>query len=740
VSVDADDLAYVAFTSGSTGNPKGILGRHGPLTHFAAWAVEMFGLNQSDRFSMLSGLSHDPLHRDIFTPLQLGATICIPDSEDLGAPGRLAAWLRQQAITIANLTPAMGQFLGETTATATGAQIESLRYTFLVGDVLTRRDVSRLRKLAPSLTCVNLYGATETQRAVGYFIVPGPAEATAESDREKEVLPLGKGIRDVQLVLLNASRQLAGIGEVGEIYFRSPHLAKGYLGDDLLTRERFLLNPFTKASGDRLYRTGDLGRYLPDGNVEYLGRVDRQVKVRSFRIELGEVEAVLTEHPDVRETAVIARQNEFGETNLAAYVVPLQSALITTTELRRYLREKLPDYMIPAAFVMMAALPLTPNRKVDRSALPAPEHSRPELEGTFVAPRTPVEEAVAGIWTEVLGLERVGINDNFFDLGGHSLLAVRLLSRIEKQFNQRIPLVSLFQGATIEDLADILQRDVRSMSWPTLVEIQPGGSKPPLFCVSTPNVNALGYVALARHLGSEQPVFGLQAQYPEDLDGEHSWAAIDKLATQYLDALRALRPQGPYQFLGMCRGAHIAHEMAIRLKAEGQDVALVGVLDTWVVENTYNWFLHIEYFCRRLTSLARLSFKEQLRFVKHKTQSVANRFGRGAVARASESLSPGRGNPMHVYFPGPEFVPKCYDGRISVFRIRRQPLNRIRDGGLGWARVATGGVEIHIVPGTHQTVLREPNVRGLAEALKKCLLNNAEQGVTNVTGRNGNHS
>ena len=260
VKIDPDDLAYVAFTSGSTGNPKGILGRHGPLTLFTSWAVEMFGLNESDRFCMLSGLAHDPLHRDIFTPLQLGGTICIPDPQHLEAPHRLRAWMKQQGITVANLTPAMSQLLSETDPITTSEQIESLRYSFLVGDVLTKRDVSRLKKLAPSITCVNLYGATETQRAVGYFVVPNQDEPFSEADRsktgEKEVLPLGKGIKDVQLLVLNGARQLSGIGEAGEIYFRSPHLAKGYLGDETLTHERFILNPFTNASGDRLYRTG----------------------------------------------------------------------------------------------------------------------------------------------------------------------------------------------------------------------------------------------------------------------------------------------------------------------------------------------------------------------------------------------------------------------------------------------------------------------------------------------------
>ncbi|HZN09751.1 MAG TPA: amino acid adenylation domain-containing protein, partial [Pyrinomonadaceae bacterium] len=458
--VDSDDLACVAFTSGSTGTPKGILGRHGALTHYAPWVQDLFGVDQTDRFSMLSGLSHDPLQRDIFTPLQLGATICIPDPEDLADPPKLVAWFNEQKITVANLTPAMAQVLTDRTWTRSPSQIPSLRYTFIVGEVLTKRDVSRLKALAPSMTCVNLYGATETQRALSYFIVPPtPAQSfAAEGQRpgEKEVLPLGRGMPEVQLLLLNSAQQMSGIGEVGEIYFRSPHLAKGFLGDDALTRERFLLNPFTKAPGDRLYRSGDLGRYMPDGNIEFLGRVDRQVKVRGFRIELGEVEAAVTAHPKVRESVVLLRERDSSEKYLAAYVVPVRESAITTTELRRYLKDKLPDYMLPSDCLMMEAMPLTPNGKVDRAALPVPDHSRSEAEKDFVAPRNDTEERLASIWAEVLKVDRVGINDNFFELGGHSLLATQAVGRIRNAFQIDLPLRALFESPTLKELGERL--------------------------------------------------------------------------------------------------------------------------------------------------------------------------------------------------------------------------------------------------------------------------------------------
>jgi aspartate racemase len=278
--------------------------------------------------------------------------------------------------------------------------------------------------------------------------------------------------------------------------------------------------------------------------------------------------------------------------------------------------------------------------------------------------------------------------------------------------------VSLFQSATIEHLANILRQEAGSISWPTFIEIQAGDRVPPLFCVSTPNVNALGYRSLARYLDPEQPVYGLQAQYPEDLDGEHSQKAVDDLATDYLEALRAVQPKGPYQFVGMCRGAHIAYEMARRLEAKGEKVAFVGILDTWVIENTYNWFLYVRYYYRRFKSLLRLSTTEKIQLLKRKLagasspQSLAN--------LASSSLQ--HRNPLHIYFPGPEFVPRTYDGKLTVFRVRRQPLDRIRDKELGWGKLAAGGVDVHYVSGTHGTpVLSEPHVQVLAEEMKKYL-------------------
>ncbi len=446
VTVGAEDTAYVAFTSGSTGRPKPIVGKHGSLAHFANWAKEKFGIGHEDRFSMLSGLSHDPFHRDVFAALQLGGTICIPDPEDMSVPARLAAWLDEQQITVSNLTPALGQVISETQS----FQLPAWRYLFFVGDVLTKRDVARLRTLAPAAEFINLYGTTETSRALSYYIVP-----RAEEDFGKEVVPLGRGISEVQLLVMNAAGKQAGIGEVGEIYFRSPHLAKGYLADEQLTRDRFLTNPFTHDTADLIYRTGDLGRYLPDGNVEPLGRADSQVQIRGFRIEPGEIEAAIGRHPAVSESAVIAREGFAGEKRLVAYIVPADDNPPDVSELCTYLKNDLPDYMVPAAFVMLDKLPLTPNGKLDRRALPTPTQAHTP-DGP-VEPRSAVEEILADIWAMILGVEHVGLHENFFELGGHSLMAIQVMVRVRDRLQVELPVRALFESPIVSALAKVVE-------------------------------------------------------------------------------------------------------------------------------------------------------------------------------------------------------------------------------------------------------------------------------------------
>jgi amino acid adenylation domain len=466
VRLEVESLAYVAFTSGSTGKPKGVLGAHGPLSHFSPWLAEKFHLTHSDRFSLLSGLAHDPLHRDVFLALMTGAAIFIPDSEEWKLPGKAMRWIRENKISVMNLTPAIGQLI-RSDVSALGKPVDSLRYVFFVGDALTREDVSAFRKLAPRVTCVNLYGATETQQALSYHAVaPGELEAAPQTEisaLEKEKLPLGKAFTDVQLLVLNKSRKLCGIGEVGEIYFRSPYLALGYLDDPELSAQKFAHNWAASPNGnannndrDRLYRTGDLGRYLPGGEVESLGRKDCQVKIRGFRVELEEIEAVLKQHTAVRLAAVVAREDEDGSRYLAAYVAPTNQNPTWERELFAFVAESLPSYMVPAAIVTMDALPLLPTGKIDRRALT--ELPSPQIENTGErkpqdAAQDGDEEILAGIFAEVLKRKHVTAEENFFEAGGHSLLTVQVLARIRDIYGVELAQRTFFDAPTPAGLA-----------------------------------------------------------------------------------------------------------------------------------------------------------------------------------------------------------------------------------------------------------------------------------------------
>ncbi|MGH7833647.1 MAG: amino acid adenylation domain-containing protein [Candidatus Binatia bacterium] len=455
ISVKADDSAYVAFTSGSTGEPKGVLCRHGPVTHFLPWQKKTFDLSERDRFGLLSGLSYSLLHRDVFTALFLGASLYIPDPRDVSSPERLTEWLQQKAITILHLTPALGQLL----QTFHERTLPSARRVFFAGDLLTKHDASSIRGLAPHAKIINFYGATETQRAVGYFEIS--EEASLSDAKAKRPIPLGRGVKDVQLLLLTPSCDLAGIGELGELYVRSPHLAAGYIGDRALTGEMFPVNPFTAESGDRLYRAGELGRYRPDGHVEWAGRKDRCVNIRGFRVELAEIESVLRQHPGVKDAAVIAKEFVVGrssptstsESRLVTYVVPELDQPSSIDEMRCFLSARLPDFMVPSHFFYLERLPISPNGKTDYHALSSVDQLMSRSNASPVERCTDAERALSHIVAEVLGLDRVDLHDNFFHIGGHSLLAAQVAARVRETFGVALELSAFFETPTVASLA-----------------------------------------------------------------------------------------------------------------------------------------------------------------------------------------------------------------------------------------------------------------------------------------------
>jgi amino acid adenylation domain-containing protein len=441
-------LAYIIYTSGSTGKPKGVLVNHANVVRLFAATDAWFKFNQQDVWTLFHSVAFDFSVWEIWGALLHGGRLVVVPYEVSRSPQAFYELLAQQQVTVLNQTPsAFRQLIQVDESVAAAEKLRHIRYVIFGGEALELQTLQpwfeQYGDKSPQL--VNMYGITETTVHVTY------CPLTCADVTQAQGSVIGRPIRDLQVYLLDQHQQLVPVGVPGEMYIGGAGLARGYLNRPELTQQKFISHPF--ALGTRLYRSGDLARYLPNGQLEYLGRIDNQVKIRGFRIELGEIEAILTQHPLIREAVLVAREDVHGDQRLVAYIVTKLDANITQTELRNYLQQHLPEYMIPAAFVLLDNLPLTPNGKVDRRALPAPEQTRPELEQTFVAPRSPTEEMLAGIWVKILGIEQVGINDNFFDLGGHSLLATQVISQVRKAFGLEIPLRNLFASPTVAKLA-----------------------------------------------------------------------------------------------------------------------------------------------------------------------------------------------------------------------------------------------------------------------------------------------
>src|SRR5215212_7985764 len=687
-----ENLAYVIYTSGSTGKPKGVSVTHRNVVRLVK-ETNYARFSSDEVFLQFAPVTFDAATFEIWGALLNGARLVVP-APGIESLANLGETIQRYKVTTVWLTAGLFHQMVDSEL----EKLQGVRQLLAGGDVLSVPHVETAARKLAGCRVINGYGPTEnttftccervTANSVGHSV------------------PIGRPIANTEVYVLSSDMQLVPVGVAGELFIGGDGLARGYLDAADATAEKFLPNPSARQPGERLYRTGDQVRYRSDGSIEFLGRLDQQVKIRGYRIELGEIELALSQHPAVQDCVVTTQISKLGERRLAAFVVPAAGQSARSEELKKFLNEKLPEYMAPSFIGILEQLPLTENGKIDRDALPNIDELSSK-DSVFVAPETEVERKLAAALIKVLGLERVGVHDNFFDLGGYSLLAVKLVSEIEKELGQKIRLMTLFQTATIAGLAGMLSKESKPQAWPTLVQIQAGNSKKdPLFCVSAPNVNALGYITLARALGSEQTTFGLQAQYPEDAESEHSQFVVENIATEYLKALQAAQPHGPYQLIGMCRGAHIAYEMACRLHEQGETVSLLGVLDTFVMENTYNYFWYVEHYLKRLRFWLRLPAKGKI--------SVINSHWRRVVPTRNSPE-----NVLHgVYFPGADFEPKTYAGRILVLRVIKQPRNRISSKDLGWSRLARGGVDVRMISGTHETLLREPHVRVLASELK----------------------
>jgi amino acid adenylation domain-containing protein len=448
--VHQQNLAYVIYTSGSTGRPKGTLLTHEGLRNYVSWAIDAYALDQGAGAPVHSPLGFDLTITSLLVPLAAGQTVTLID-EVAGIDSLVESLRAGPNFSLVKLTPAHLEVLGRQLSPAQASQCA--RFMVIGGENLSAETTAFWREHAPHTTLVNEYGPTETVVGCCVYTVP------ADLPESLPTVPIGRPIHNTQLYVLDQRMRPVPIGVSGELFIGGLGLARGYLNRPDLTAQRFVPHPFGRQPGERLYRTGDLARYRDDGVLECLGRLDHQVKIRGYRIELGEIEAVLGQHPSVRETAVIAWTDPGDEKQLVAYVVPEAASAVAPCELRDFLRERLPEYMVPAAFVSLDAMPLTKNGKLDRRALPEPDDQRGSSETVFVAPRTPLEEVLAGIWAEVLQVDAVGVNDNFFALGGHSLVAIQAITRVRELFNMELLLRTFFESPTVAQLAMAIEAD-----------------------------------------------------------------------------------------------------------------------------------------------------------------------------------------------------------------------------------------------------------------------------------------
>ena len=703
--IKPNDLAYVIYTSGSTGTPKGVAVEHATLLNCMYWSGQAFGFAPGERGAQMASPSFDASVFEIWSPLTFGGTLCVVDDEVRTSPEGLRDWLLATQVNVAVASTVMAEALLD----LQWPQECALRILMTAGEALHKYPRPGL-----PFRLSNNYGPTENSVATTMGFVP-------VSDGNIQRPPtLGRPIPNVQVYILDKYLKPVPLGARGEIYIGGKSVARGYLTRPELTAERFLPNPFGPG---RIYKSGDLGRYLPDGEIEFLGRVDDQVKLRGYRIELGEIENVLMRHPSVREAAVIVREIRSGDKQLVAYAALREPDAITSAALREYLRAELPSYMAPSLVMLLDALPVTPNGKVDRRALPAPD--RDALSDAYVAPRTETEIALAVIWSEVMGIERIGLHDNFFDLGGHSILAMRLVYEIEKAFTVRIPLASLFETPTISQLAQVLDRvQPGEQRRVTATCIARRGTREPFFCIPGIRGEEMLLSNLAAQLNEVDRPFYVIAF--DELSG--SIESLETLAGEFIEEIQRVQPRGPYYLAGLCFGGVLAYEIAQQLTAHGEQVAFVALLEAYAPPGSQSLFGKLRTV---LDGLSVMRWWEVIGYMKkrlrERKQSIVEgtylallpkRFRGARYLKYRQRLDRRiRGHALMQY------VAKPYAGKVCVFRAtgENESLHRLFVDNLNGWRPLCADIESHTFACGHADLMLPSHVGGVAVELRRYL-------------------
>jgi pyochelin synthetase len=713
-----DDLAYVIYTSGSTGRPKGaMLGHRGPLNTITD-VNRRFGISQRDVLFGISSLCFDLSVYDIFGAIAAGATLVLPAPTEADP----AAWVRQMlahGVTVWNSAPALMELV-VAEAAAAGVRFPSLRTVLLSGDWIPVRLPERIREVAPNARVISLGGATEAS----IWSICFPID---RQDPEWASIPYGKPLDNQIWHVLDEQGREAPDRVAGQLYIGGAGVALGYLHDEVRTAEAFVCHPRT---GERLYRTGDLGCRLPSGDIEFLGRSDFQVKIQGYRVEPGEIEHVLSEHPAVGRAAVVARASGAGR-QLAAFVTPARStAEPEPGALRAFLARRLPSYLVPGSITVFSRLPLTANGKLDRRALEELRPLGPPEKRTFVTPRTELEAAVAGIWEETLSITPVGADDDFFALGGQSFAALRIATLLSQRLGRRVSLGTLLECRTVASLAARLMAD--AVTWSPLVKLREDAQGEPWFFVHPAGGNVLCYRQLAELLG--RPFYAFQA--PGPAVGREPLESVEEMAAEYVRALRELRPHGPYLLGGWSSGGVIAFEMAHQLESRGEAVGNVAVIDAPApvtprpIEDgkVLLWFFQDLDIGLDPTQVDAGTVRALLALPEEDRLPAALRLAR--ELRADEpALDPSAMAPTLAVFRAVIRACNAYrapgiNAGMTVVRARQgsligefcdHPFAGAPDW--GWASLTTGAVAAIAVDGTHHSLLSHPEVAAVSEAV-----------------------
>ncbi len=747
-----ENLAYVIYTSGSTGKPKGVMVTHSNLSNFIRISSLALDVTRSDVCLQTASIAYALSVRQIMIPLCKGATLVIATTEEMRDPLLMFELIKRKCVSLMDVVPSFWRTCIQRFAELPDDELNtlmdnSLRRIVSIGEPLSS-DLPRewTSRFGSRVMLVNIFGQTETTGVVAVYPIP------FQQPPRVEIVPVGRSIPDTRLYLLDPDLQPVLDGEQGELCVSNASIARGYLNHPELTAQKFIPNPFQDDLSPRLYRTGDMARMREDGSIEFIGRGDQQVKIRGQRLELGEVDATLREHPSVQDCVVVTRGDHPDEKYLVAYVISVPGCSSNIPLLKDFVRSRVPDYMVPSVFVFLDAFPLTPNGKLNRLALPDPGVCAGNTESgcQFAEPRTPIEKTIARIWRDLLKLGRVGIHEDYFELGGHSLMSVRMFSRIERELGVRLPYNTLLQARTIAQIAQLVENTNRNdTKWSIAVPIQKEGNKHPFFGVHGREGGVLFWRHIAAHLPKEQPFYGLEAVGVDGL--QPPLTRIPAMAELYIQEMRKVQPHGPYYIGGYSMGGEIAFEISQQLVQQGERVDLLVMFDTLnprralrrvvmgedgllVPENKTtipavglnNAKQKIKgHFIHWLVLDPRAKISYIWRQITLRTYYLAINVSVGIFRILRKRLPDLL---LHRYLRKTHsqalanYVPVPYPGKVTLFRAYQTLSTDSDDSPLGWEPLAKGGLEIYYFDTNHLDMMNVEYSQEISSRLNECLV------------------